>query len=60
MQGGKDLENRVDWVKWCNVCSGEKIRGVVKWMVEDILPDLPSGSGTQLEVSPDGAMSARV
>ncbi len=32
---------------------------VVIWMVEDILPDLPSASGTQLELSPEGARSAR-
>ncbi len=58
--GGEDLKNRVNWVElWC-VCSSEKVGDVVIWMAEDILPDLPPASGTQLEVSPEGARSARV
>ncbi len=40
-----------------SVCSSEKVGDVVMWMVEDILPDLPSASDTQLEVSPEGARS---
>ncbi len=43
-----------------SVCSSEKFGDVVIWMVEDVLPDLPSASGTQFEVSPEGARSARV
>ncbi len=43
-----------------NVSSSEKVGDVVMWMVEDVLPDLPSASGTLLEVSPEGARSARV
>ncbi len=42
------------------VCSSEKVEDVVIQMVKDILPDLPSSSGTQLEVRPEGARSARV
>ncbi len=40
-----------------SVCSSVKVGDVVIWMVEDILPDLRSASGTQLEVSPEGARS---
>ncbi len=32
----------------CNVCSSERVRDVM-WMVEDIVLDLPSASGTQFE-----------
>ncbi len=60
IRGGKDLKNRVNWVELWSVCSSEKVGDVVLWMVEDILPDLPSASGTQLEVSAEGARSARV
>ncbi len=59
-KGSKDRKNRVNWVELCSVCSSEKDGDVVTWLVEDILPDLPSASGTQLEVSPEGARSARV
>ncbi len=40
VQGGKDLENRVNWVDLCSVCSSEKVGDVVLRMVADILPDL--------------------
>ncbi len=46
--GGKDLEKRVNWVELWIVCSSEKVGDVIVWMFEDILPDLPSASGTQL------------
>ncbi len=58
--GGKDLENRVKWVELWSVCSSEKVGDIVIWMIEYILPDLPSATGTQFEVSPEGARSARV
>ncbi len=54
------LQNHVNWVELWNVSSSEKVGDVVMWMVEDILPNLPSASGTQLEVSPEGARSVRV
>ncbi len=57
---GKDLENRVNWVELWSFCSLEKVGDVVTWMVENILPDLSSASGTQFEVSVEGARSARV
>ncbi len=60
VQGGKDLENRVNWVELLSVCNSEKIGDVVMWMVEDILLDLPSASGTQLGVSPEVVRFARV
>ncbi len=42
------------------VCSSEKVGDVVIWMVEDILLELPSASGTHLEVTPKCARSAQV
>ncbi len=51
--GGKDLENRVNWVKSWSVYLREGWRRCN--MVEDIIPDLTSASGTQLQVSPEGA-----
>ncbi len=47
-------------MEFCSVCSSEKVGDDVLWMFEDILPNLPSASGTQLEVSAEGARSARV
>ncbi len=52
--------NRVNCLELWRFCSSEKVGDAVTWMVEDILPDLPLASGTQLEVSPEGARSARV
>ncbi len=43
-----------------SVCSGEEVGDVVMWMEEDILLDVSSTLGTQLEKSPEGAMFARV
>ncbi len=48
------------WVELCIVCSSEMVGDVAMWMFEDIFPDLHSASGTQPEVSPKGARSARV
>ncbi len=48
------------WVEWWSVFSSEKVGDIVRWMVEDIRPDLPSASGTERDVSPEGARSARV
>ncbi len=54
------MNNVKNWVELCSVRSSEKVGDVVMLMFEDILLDFPSALGTQLEVSPEGARSARV
>ncbi len=47
-------------MKCGSVCSGEKVDDAVMGMAGNILLDLTSVSGAQLEVSSEGARPARV